>query len=105
LLNLSPLHNVPALDAIFDDDRYRNAEFMEEHDVPDELLDLTRDEIKPRGLPRFHLTETPCPYIGSLQGTMALGKMANDVINGTDPGTAVDEAASTFRSSLEDVQE
>jgi ABC-type glycerol-3-phosphate transport system substrate-binding protein len=104
LLKLSPLHNVPALDAMFEDDRYRNAEFMEQNDVPDELLDLTKDEIKPRGLPRFNLAETPCPYVGSLQGTMALGKAANDVINGKDPGTAVDEAADTFRSKLQEVQ-
>lgn len=105
LLNLSPIHNVPALDAMFDDDRYRNSDYMQENNVPDELLDLTRDEIKPRGLPRFQLTETPCPYIGSLQGTFALGEMANSVIQGTDPGEAVDQAASDLRSALEDVQE
>ena len=105
LLNLSPLHNIPALDAMFDDDRYRNAQFMEENDVPDELLDLTKNEIKPRGLPRFQLTETPCPYIGSVQSTFALGKMANDVINGEDPETAVDQAASEMRSSLKEVMQ
>jgi multiple sugar transport system substrate-binding protein len=105
LLNLSPLHNVPTLDAIFDDDRYRNSDFMEENDVPDEILDLTKNELKPRGLPRFQLTGTPGPYIGALQGTFALGKMANDVIGGREPGKAVDEAASTLRSTLQDVQE
>jgi len=105
LLNFSPLHNIPTLDAVFNDDRYRNADYMEENGVPDEFLNFVRDEIKPRGLPRFRLPGVPCPYIGSMQSTFALGKMSNDVINGADPGPAVDEAASTLRSALNEVQE
>jgi ABC-type glycerol-3-phosphate transport system substrate-binding protein len=104
LTKLSPLHNVPALDAMFDDPRYRDSEFMQENNVPDELLDFTKNEIKPRGLPRFQLTDTPCPYIGSMQSTFALGKAANAVLQGNDPGTAVDDAASMLRSALNEVQ-
>jgi len=105
LLSFSPIHNIPTLDAVFDDDRYRNSDYMEENNVSDDFLDFVRDEIKPRGLPRFRLPGTPCPYIGSVQSTFALGKMSNDVINGADPGPAVDEAASTLREALTDVQE
>ncbi|WP_435348594.1 ABC transporter substrate-binding protein [Haloarchaeobius sp. HRN-SO-5] len=105
LLNFAPLHNAPVLDTIYNDDRYRNADYMQENDVPDEVLDTLKNEIMPRGEPRFLTTGTPNPYIGALQGTFAIGNMGNAVaVQGEDPGAAVDQAAQTLRNTLNDVQ-
>lgn len=105
LLNFAPLHNAPVLDAIYNDDRYRNAEYMQSNNVPTEVLDTLKNEVMPRGEPRFLTTGTPNPYIGALQGTFAIGKMGNAVaVNDADPGQAVDQAAQTLRETLNEVQ-
>jgi multiple sugar transport system substrate-binding protein len=106
LLTFAPLHNAPVLDSIYEDERYRDSEYMNENNVPDEVLDVIRNDVVPRAEPRYITTGTPNPYIGALQGTFAIGQMGNAVVvKGQDPGAAVDEAASTFRDTLSEVQE
>lgn len=107
LTKLSPVHNLPMLDSHFDDDRYRSSEFFTKYDVPDELLDYLRDNVKPYGYSKVHEAgDTPNPHAGAILGQASAGEMARKVVmEDQSPESAVKEHAEKLRSLLKENQE
>lgn len=105
LTRVSPVHNWPTIPEIAEMDEYRNAPFIADNFL-EEDLDIVSESFE-NGITfgTETMPEQANPYGASLLGTLEIGNMLYDVlVEGTPSSQAVDEYGQILRDELEEIR-